>query len=97
MMFSMKILLIYMVNQMMPEEEFYNTDTNYSILMEELKQKLINLQLDLQNIRDPEVKGYTERIYTKLKIEYFRLLKDYTSLVVLSRDLEETDDEQIGE
>ena len=83
-----------MVNQMTPEEEFYDSDTNYSILMEELKQRLINIQLDRQSIRDPEIRGHAERIYSQLKTEYFRLLKDYTSLIVLSKDLNYNDIEE---
>lgn len=82
-----------MVNQMMPEEEFMNPDTNYMILMEELRARIMNIQLDMQSIRDPEIKGFAEKKYTKLKIEYFRLLKDYTSFVLLSGDLDRVENE----
>lgn len=76
---------------MMPDEEFDHPDTNYYILMEELKNKIKNIQLDLQSIRDPELKGFAEKRYSDLKIEYFRLLKDYASFVLLSKDFEEQD------
>lgn len=79
----------------MPEEEFQNPDTNYFVLMEELKTRLINIQLDLQNIRDPEVKGIAQKIYSDLKIEYFRLYKDYVAFVGMSEGLGEKQNEEV--
>lgn len=84
-----------MVRLMMPEEEFQNPDTNYFVLMEELKTRLINIQLDLQNIRDPEVKGIAQKIYSDLKIEYFRLYKDYVAFVGMSEGLGEKENEEV--
>ena len=79
----------------MPEEEFQNPDTNYFVLMEELKTRLINIQLDLQNIRDPEVKGIAQKIYSDLKMEYFRLYKDYVAFVGMSEGLGEKQNEEV--
>ena len=84
-----------MVRLMMPEEEFQNPDTNYFVLMEELKTRLINIQLDLQNIRDPEVKGIAQKIYSDLKMEYFRLYKDYVAFVGMSEGLGEKQNEEV--
>ena len=47
-----------MDNEDMYEAEFINPNRNYEILLEEMKKRLKELQLDLLNINDPEVLGY---------------------------------------
>lgn len=84
-----------MVRLMMPDDEFKDPDTNYFVLMEELKARLINIQLDLQNIRDPEIKGIAQKIYSDLKIEYFRLYKDYVAFVGMSEGLGQKQNEEV--
>lgn len=79
----------------MPDDEFKDPDTNYFVLMEELKARLINIQLDLQNIRDPEIKGIAQKIYSDLKIEYFRLYKDYVAFVGMSEGLGQKQNEEV--
>ena len=64
-------------------EEFDDPDVNYYILTQELRQRIQNIQLDRESIRDPELRGHAERIYTNLKAEYFRLSKDYIALVAM--------------
>lgn len=71
----------------MPSEEFDDPDTNYYILTKELQQRIQNIQLDRQSIRDPELRGHAERIYSELKAEYFRLSKDYIALVAMTQDI----------
>lgn len=56
------------------DKEFTDSDYNFFILMAELKDRLIDLQLDIKDIKDPEVKGFAVKTYTKLKIEYFNLI-----------------------
>lgn len=80
---------------MTPEEEFNNPDNNYYILMEELKTRLMNIQLDLQSIRDPEIRGFAQKIYSDLKLEYFRLFKDYVAFIGMSEGLKENEQEEV--
>ena len=63
------------------EDEFDDPNWNYAILMAELKGRIVDLQYDLNNIRDPEVLGFANSLYLKLK-------KDYFALMVNSMDLE---------
>lgn len=79
-----------MDNEDMYEAEFIDPNRNYEILLEEMKKRLKELQLDLLNINDPEVLGYAQKTYTNLKIEYFKLMRDDLNL----QKLFETGDEE---
>jgi tyrosine-protein phosphatase YwqE len=59
-----------------PNEEFLDPNMNYRILLTELRERLQNLQHDIEAIQDQEVKGLATQIYTDLKIQYFKLLRD---------------------
>ncbi len=67
--------------QVSEDDEFNDPNWNYAILMTELKDRIVDLQYDLNNIRDPEVLGLAHSIYIKLK-------KDYFDLMVQSMNLE---------
>lgn len=56
------------------EEEFEDPNWNYAILLTEQKERIINLQYDMNNIRDPELLGFATKLYTDLKNNYFNLL-----------------------
>ena len=61
------------------DKEFNDAETNYYILLFELKDRIVNLQSDLNTIKDPEVKGCAQKLYTELKVKYFEILvKDLT-------------------
>jgi hypothetical protein len=59
-----------------PNEEFLDPNMNYRILLTELRERLQNLQHDIEAIQDQEIKGLAIQIYTDLKIQYFKLLRD---------------------
>ena len=79
-----------MDNEDIYEAEFIDPNRNYEILLEEMKKRLKELQLDLLNINDTEVLGYAQKTYTNLKIEYFKLMRDDLNL----QKLFETGDEE---
>ena len=81
---------------MMPDEEFDNPDVNYYVLSQELKQRIQNIQLDMQSIRDPELRGCAEKLYTELKAEFFRLSKDYIALVAMTQDVENNEEKKVN-
>lgn len=56
------------------EDEFEDPNWNYAILLTELKERIKDLQYDLNNIKDPEVLGFAASLYIKLKRDYFNLL-----------------------
>ena len=82
-----------MDNEDIYEAEFIDPNRNYEILLEEMKKRLKELQLDLLNINDPEVLGYAQKTYTNLKIEYFKLMRDDLNLQKL---FETGDEEEAG-
>lgn len=57
------------------EEEFINPNVNYNVLMSKLRAKIINLEQDVVNIQDPNVKGYAYQELLKTRKEYFNYLK----------------------
>lgn len=57
------------------EEEFFSAEVNYTLVCTEYRQRIQKLQQDLAVISDPEVKGFAESLYLKLRKEYFDLLK----------------------
>ena len=67
------------------DEEFNDPNTNFLILMKELEQRIKTLQNDLQVIQDPELRGFENKLYRKLKVEYFmKNLGLYPKLLNLS-------------
>lgn len=68
------------VRSVSQEDEFGDPNVNYEILMAELRDRIINLQYDLNNIRDPEVLGFASNLYLKLKNNYFKLMTDSMNL-----------------
>lgn len=61
-------------NQFTEEDEFSDPNWNYAILLTELKERIVDLQYDINNIRDPELLGVATKLYTDLKNNYFNLL-----------------------
>jgi len=55
-------------------DEFLDPNENYGILLIEMRERLLNLQHDIPLIEDPEVKGFAQKVYTELKLEYFSIL-----------------------
>lgn len=62
------------------DQEFINPNVNYRILIIELRERIMNLQHDRNAIKDPELRGYAEKLYFNLKQEYFNLLSKDLSL-----------------
>lgn len=58
------------------DEEFLNPNLNYQILLAELRERIEKIQKDMLVIQDHEVMGAAQQIYTELKLEYFRLMRD---------------------
>ena len=61
-------------------EEFTNPNRNFDILMMELQNRIEKLRLDTIHCNDAEIKGLAEEKYTKLRIEYFKLMRDDLNL-----------------
>ena len=64
------------MNTITPDEEFYDININFTVLLSELKQQIQLLQEDLLAIQNPQLRGMAQDLYVKLKIQYFDLLKD---------------------
>lgn len=58
------------------DEEFLDPNVNYRILMAELRERIVKLQHDINNIQDEVILGLAQKEYTDLKIRYFKLLRD---------------------
>ena len=71
------------------DAEFLNPNRNYEITMQELRNRIENLRLDSIQANDPEVKGFAEKRYIELRIEYFKLIRDDLTLQKLYEDREE--------
>lgn len=68
------------------DEEFINPNKNFDTLMMELRDRIEKIRLDTIHINDPEVKGFAEKRYIELRIEYFKLMRDDLTLQNLYRD-----------
>ena len=68
------------------DEEFLDVNKNLTITLQELRNRIENLRLDIIQSNDPEVKGFAEKRYIKLRIEYFKLLRDDLTLQKLYED-----------
>lgn len=62
------------------DDEFINPNRNYETLMAELRDRIEKLRLDTIHINDPELKGIAEKLYTDLRIKYFKLMRDDLTL-----------------
>lgn len=56
-------------------EEFSNPNVNYDVFMKKLKNRIVTLEEDVNNIKDAKVKGFAEEEITKLRQKYFDYLK----------------------
>lgn len=73
------------------DREFLIPEENYSILLGEMMTRIKRLQMDMLDIRDDELRGEAQKIYTDLKIKYFDLLKSELILSKVYRD-DDTDE-----
>lgn len=65
-----------MITQKIEEnEEFYNPNINYDILMSKLKTRIVALEEDIGNIKDPILKGYALKTLIELREKYFDYMK----------------------
>ncbi len=62
------------------DAEFLDPNRNYEVTMQELRNRIENLRLDSIQANDPEVKGFAEKKYIELRIEYFKLIRDDLTL-----------------
>lgn len=72
------------------DEKFENPNSNFNFTTNELRVRITNLELDLININDPELKGFAQKLHTDLSIKYFKLLRDDLTLqAIYDNDMEE--------
>lgn len=72
------------------DEKFENPNSNFNFTTNELRVRITNLELDLININDPELKGFAQKLHTDLSIKYFKLLRDDLTLqAIYNNDMEE--------
>lgn len=69
-----------MMSENIYDDEFINPNRNYETLMVELRDRIEKLRLDTIHINDPELKGIAEKLYTDLRIKYFKLMRDDLTL-----------------
>ncbi len=73
------------------DSEFLDPNRNYEITMQELRNRIENLRLDSIQANDPEVKGFAEKRYIELRLEYFKLIRDDLTL----QKIYEEDNEEV--
>lgn len=56
------------------KNEFTDPNVNHKVLLLELENRIKDLQFDLNQIRDPEVRGFATKVYTELKCTYFTFM-----------------------
>lgn len=71
------------------DAEFLDVNENLTITLQELRNRIENIRLDIIQSNDPEVKGFAEKRYIELRLEYFKLLRDDLTLQKLYEDVEE--------
>ena len=74
------------------DAEFLDVNENLSVTLHELRNRIENLRLDIIQSNDPEVKGFAEKRYIELRIEYFKLLRDDLTLQKLYEEEEVLED-----
>lgn len=62
------------------DAEFIDPGKNYEITMMELRDRIEKIRLDIIQINDVEVKGFAEKRYIELRVEYFKLMRDMVTL-----------------
>ena len=75
------------------DAEFLDVNQNLTITLQELRNRIENIRLDIVQTNDPEVKGFAEKRYIELRIEYFKLLRDDLTLQKLYEGYYEEEDE----
>ena len=81
------------MNQKNPyDDEFYDVNKNLTVTLQELMNRIKNIRMDIIQINDPEVKGFAEKRYIELRLEFFKLLRDDLTLQKLYEE-EEYEDE----
>ena len=78
-----------MTNNNPYDDEFLDVNKNLTITLQEVRNRIEQLRLDIIQSNDPEVKGFAERRYIELRIEYFKLLRDDLTLQKLYEEYEE--------
>lgn len=58
-----------------PEDEFKNPNINYNILMGKLKSRILDLEEDFKNVKDPIIKGIINQELIDARKEYFDYIK----------------------
>ena len=76
-------------------EEFTDPNRNIEITLNELRNRIENLRLDTIQANDPEVKGFAEKRYIELRIEYFKLIRDDLTLQKLYQEDEIIDEDEV--
>lgn len=71
------------------DAEFIDPGKNYEITMMELRDRIEKIRLDIIQINDVEVKGFAEKRYIELRIEYFKLMRDMVTLEQMFGEEEE--------
>ena len=71
------------------DAEFIDPGKNYEITMMELRDRIEKIRLDIIQINDVEVKGFAEKRYIELRIEYFKLMRDMVTLEQMFGEQEE--------
>lgn len=73
------------------DSEFLDPNRNYEVTMQELRNRIENLRLDSIQANDPEVKGFAEKRYIELRIQYFKLIRDDLTLQKMYEENEEVE------
>lgn len=60
--------------------EFTDPNRNLEITLMELRDRIEKIRLDLTQINDAEVRGFAEKVYIDLRIQYFKLIRDDLTL-----------------
>ena len=74
------------------DEEFLDANKNLTVTLQELRNRIEQLRLDTIQSNDPEVKGFAEKRYIELRLEYFKLLRDDLTLQKLYENYEEEEE-----
>ena len=56
------------MNTITPDEEFYDVNVNFTVLLSEYKKQIQLLQEDLLVIQNPRLRGMAQKLYEELKI-----------------------------
>lgn len=74
------------------DEKFINPNKTFEEVTKELRVRITNLELDLINISDPELKGIAQKMHSDLIVKYFKIMRDDLALQVLYGDVEEEEE-----